>query len=350
LTLTVWATNDRCLDLVEPKPIRQVSPEYPKSLRLTNNRGEVLIQFTVDKDGSVRNPTVRQSTHPALEAPAIAALLQWKFTPALLSGKPIARDEIVPIIFGMEDTIQSRTAFSTFPLYPDGLETYRVSGKTGKDMPPQYRYDTAPQPKLTVLPVYPFEMLKRSVHGSADVIMLVSADGTVEATKVKTASSPEFAQAAESAAFCWRFEPALLAGKPTQTLISRTFDFDDTSRDFTLDEEGEQLLQQVKEDPGAILRLKDLDRIPAATYRVRPEYLPGSPSGQVIVELYLDKTGMVRFPHAISSSNEILVGPSLTAVARWHFEPPIKGGKPVDAVAQIPIRYVAPKPAQAPAQ
>jgi len=255
---------------------------------------------------------------------------------------------MVPIMFQLD--MGDSSPFAAAAPYPNGAPTYQLSDSSNKKLPAEYRFDTAPQTKVIVLPVYPFEHLKRAVSGSAEIVMLVSAKGTVTDTSVKKASSPEFGVAAQSAALCWEFEPALLAGKPTQTVLTHTFEFDLGNRDFSLDDDSEDLLDRVRKKPETIARLKDLDRIPQPTYRVRPSYLPGSPSGRVMIELYLDKKGQVRFPHAVSSSNEILVWPSLTALARWHFEPPLKGGKPVDAVAQIPLSYTAPPPpAAAPA-
>ena len=340
LSIGVWATNDRLLDSQFPVPIKQPHPEYPYSLRKSGNRGEVMIRFTVDKYGKVQNPSVVKSTHPDFEAPAITALLHWKFTPGTMMGVPVSMEMMVPIIFQLE--YGGSDQFSSLEPNSNGAPTFEVPGSSNKKVPAEYRYDTPPQTKVIVLPVYPFEQLKRDVSGSAEIVMLVDANGKVIQTGIKKASSPEFGSAAEAAALCWEFEPAMLNGKPTKTILGHTFEFDLSNRDFSLDDDAEDLLDRVRKKPESIVKLKDLDRIPQATYRVRPKYLPGSPSGGVEVELYLDKKGQVRFPHMVSCTNDILVGPSLTALARWHFEPPLKGGKPVDAVARIPLSYTVP--------
>jgi protein TonB len=47
----------------------------------------------------VVNPRVEKSSHPEFEAPAVEALRQWKFEPAIKAGKRVSCRMRVPIRF-----------------------------------------------------------------------------------------------------------------------------------------------------------------------------------------------------------------------------------------------------------
>ncbi|MCU0224718.1 MAG: energy transducer TonB [Acidobacteria bacterium] len=57
--------------------------------------------FIVDKDGRVVNPKVEKSDHPAFERPALDAVRQWKFEPAVRGGEKVASKMRIPIRFSI---------------------------------------------------------------------------------------------------------------------------------------------------------------------------------------------------------------------------------------------------------
>lgn len=59
----------------------------------------VYIIFVVDKRGRVENAIVQSSTDPIFEAPALAAIKQWKFNPGMHKGEPVRFRMRVPITF-----------------------------------------------------------------------------------------------------------------------------------------------------------------------------------------------------------------------------------------------------------
>lgn len=59
----------------------QAAPRYPMALKRAGITGSVTIQFICDIQGEVREPKVISSTHREFEAPAIEALMKWKFKP-----------------------------------------------------------------------------------------------------------------------------------------------------------------------------------------------------------------------------------------------------------------------------
>lgn len=69
--------------LKDRKIEKQVAPEYPDWALAQGVSGSVVLEFTVDVNGYVKNTiVVRRSTgYPKLDDTAIKALLQWKFAP-----------------------------------------------------------------------------------------------------------------------------------------------------------------------------------------------------------------------------------------------------------------------------
>jgi protein TonB len=61
--------------------------------------GVVSILFVVDSSGRVSGPRVEKSTHAAFEKPALDAVRQWRFEPAVKGGQRVACKMRVPIRF-----------------------------------------------------------------------------------------------------------------------------------------------------------------------------------------------------------------------------------------------------------
>lgn len=75
---------------VMPKALHRVAPQYPAALRAAGVSGEVTIEFIIDRQGDVRNVRVVRSSHVEFEAPAVAAISQWRFTPGSRKGRVVA--------------------------------------------------------------------------------------------------------------------------------------------------------------------------------------------------------------------------------------------------------------------
>jgi protein TonB len=82
-----------------PRPVHQVAGAYPAEMRARNVEGVVTLIFIVDDTGRVVNPRVEKSSHPQFEAPALAAVRQWKFEPAIKAGQRVSCRMRVPIRF-----------------------------------------------------------------------------------------------------------------------------------------------------------------------------------------------------------------------------------------------------------
>ena len=81
----------------KPRAIFQAAPVYPAGKRAL----EVVVSvvFVVDTTGKVTNPRVEKSTDPAFEKPAVDAVKQWKFEPAIKAGQRVSCKMRAPIRF-----------------------------------------------------------------------------------------------------------------------------------------------------------------------------------------------------------------------------------------------------------
>ena len=83
----------------KPRPIFQGAPIFPSEMRGKKVEGVVTVIFVVDSSGKVVDPRVEKSSHPAFEKPALDAVKQWKFEPAIKGGQRVGCKMRVPIRF-----------------------------------------------------------------------------------------------------------------------------------------------------------------------------------------------------------------------------------------------------------
>ena len=85
----------------QPQKLVDVRPIYPEIARAAHAEGIVIIEATIDVRGNVMAARVLKS-HALLDAAALEAVRQWKFTPTLLNGVP------TPIIMTVTVNFQLR--------------------------------------------------------------------------------------------------------------------------------------------------------------------------------------------------------------------------------------------------
>jgi TonB family protein len=74
-------------------------PEFSEEARTARVTGEVIVHLEVEEDGSVSNVYVVRSLGSGLDEKAVEAVQQYKFKPALDSGKPVAVEMKVKVNF-----------------------------------------------------------------------------------------------------------------------------------------------------------------------------------------------------------------------------------------------------------
>ena len=176
-----------------PAPIRQPGLELPDSLAKAS--GEAEIEFVVDRNGFVTNPTVKSATNPAYGELARKNVLGWKFQPAMKDGHAVAVRVIQPFRFNESvSTTDSKDAIDRLPLV-----------------------------KNAVQPVLPQEL--RNVLGRVLVEFSVDAHGIVTAVRAKESTHAELAGPALDAAKQWTFVAAVKNGQPAAATVAVPFIF-----------------------------------------------------------------------------------------------------------------------------
>ena len=72
-----------------PRLLREVKAEYTEEARRRGITGDVILEIVVQRDGSVGEIKVLQGRGAGLDQRAVAAVRQWRFSPARRRGEPV---------------------------------------------------------------------------------------------------------------------------------------------------------------------------------------------------------------------------------------------------------------------
>ncbi|MGA3007340.1 MAG: TonB family protein [Opitutaceae bacterium] len=335
--ITLFALNSAAQD-VAPMPTHQEAPIYPPNMSAMRQTGVVTVAFVVDKQGQVQNPVVVSSTNPGFNQAAIDAVLKWSYAPGLHLGVPVDSQIELPITFQSDAP-------------GGGSEAFQVSDRKvdQSKLPPEFRYDIPPKPINAVFAVYPFELLRDHIGGSAQVGFCVSPEGEVQKATVLKATRPEFGWALVAMLDESKFQPAMKAGKPTWSLLRSELTFSEASSDVPVSDEAIRLLHELKRERPAFCPPKDLDAKPRPLSRrspVFPSALVGRvASGRAVVDFIIDHNGDVQLPRVVSATDPAFGYAAVQGVSSWKFAPLTRHGRGVAVRVQIPIDFISPNSA-----
>ena len=88
--------------IVPATAVERVKPIYPPEARSHGIGGDVILDATIAENGAVRQVTV-VSGPASLTNAAVIAVRQWRFSPAMLNGKPVEYQQRVTIVFKMPE-------------------------------------------------------------------------------------------------------------------------------------------------------------------------------------------------------------------------------------------------------
>lgn len=88
--------------LKAPRQTYNVNPEYPTLALQTRIRGVVVVDAIIDEKGNVVQARA-VSGHPLLIPAALKAVLQWRYEPSSLNGRPVAVELEVRVNFNPQD-------------------------------------------------------------------------------------------------------------------------------------------------------------------------------------------------------------------------------------------------------
>jgi protein TonB len=70
-------------------PIVKVAPVYPSRALSRGLEGYVIVEFTVTRQGTVRDASVVESTSTLFERAAVDAALKFKYKPRVIDGEAV---------------------------------------------------------------------------------------------------------------------------------------------------------------------------------------------------------------------------------------------------------------------
>jgi len=85
-------------NIKQPRKTVDVAPTYPPLALASRTEGVVILEAVIAENGSVRDVRVLRSI-PLLDAAAMEAVRQWRFTPTLLNGEPVPIVMTVTVAF-----------------------------------------------------------------------------------------------------------------------------------------------------------------------------------------------------------------------------------------------------------
>lgn len=83
------------------KATQMAEPVYPPIARAARAEGPVVVRVVIDENGDVISAEV-VSGHPLLQQSAVNAVRQWRFSPTLLSGKPVKVTGLIVINYKLK--------------------------------------------------------------------------------------------------------------------------------------------------------------------------------------------------------------------------------------------------------
>jgi outer membrane biosynthesis protein TonB len=170
--------------------------------------GEVLIEATIDRSGTVTRPILLRSTPPYSQL-MLDAIVRWRFVPAR-----------APNPEGKDAPVDAAVLIAAVYRPPTFLNAPTL-GEPPKDLALASR--DVPYPSALIPPVYP----PRALH--ADTVALLfeaMIDGTGAITNIRAvASDPAFESAARDALVQWRFRPAMFRARLVPATVYVMFGF-----------------------------------------------------------------------------------------------------------------------------
>ena len=315
--------------LVRPRVTSQTPPLYPAAMQANGMRGEVLVDFIVDREGRVRNAFAARSLNPSFDDAAVEAVRRWRFEPGRVGERPVNTRMQVPVVFEL----------------PGGRGPHEQKGKKPdlSKLPEIYRYDSPPVPIGTVRPVFPYELLREEKTGRADVGYVIGADGRVSQIIPSPTATPSFTRALTAAIEQFVYQPAVKDGRPAPSLQRFGQEFDRSEIRALVDEDDLDLLRREQTKPESIFDLRDLDA-PLVPRSRRPPVFPVSApedmkTGEALIEFLVDEEGRARLPRTVEATHEAFAYAAMQSIASWRFESPQRGGRDVIVRVRIPMKF-----------
>ncbi len=363
-----------------PKLINQVDPVYPEDAIRAGTAGIVIVEATTDVNGRVAAAKILKSV-PGLDQAAIDAVKQWIYEPMMIDGKPrpvimtvtlqftLAKDKdgrmrgITGVEGGVLGGMYGKPVGWIDPRtlggvqggvsggVEGGVEGGVVGGVVGSVVggvlsQEQKEFEKGavravgdimpPRLVKAVDPVYPEIARQAQVEGVVIVEARADEKGNVEDARILR-SIPLLDQAAIEAVKQWKYEPAIINGKPQKVVVTVTVRFMLKSGDKQKDLD--RFAQGAVKAEGAIpppKLIRSVDPVyPEIARQARVE-------GVVILAAKTDASGKIQ-DVMILRSIPLLNQAAIDAVRQWVYEPLVINNVPTPVVFTVTVRFQIPE-------
>jgi outer membrane biosynthesis protein TonB len=188
------------------KPAEVTSaPDIPYPIQSIAN-GVVVLDVSLDAKGAIEGLNIVRDI-PSLTSAVTSSIPSWKFSPALLQGKPETSVMRIAVVFRPRSYLAAGPAFTAI-LSEGNPDHTRLS-------------DVLPGITSVVYPQYP---VNAAVPWTVVIQVTVGKTGAIQRAKL-VRDLPPFSQFALNALNRWRFQSATLDGKPVASNLAIAFIF-----------------------------------------------------------------------------------------------------------------------------
>ena len=195
----------------------QTNIKYPEQAKSNGVEGRVIVQFVVNKDGSISNDTVVRSVDPLLDAEAIRVVRSMpNWTPGKQKGEAVRVRFTLPVTFRLDGGEESKPAEvkQVVKTSTQGEEIFNVV-----EQMPEYPGGMEELMKFLQRNVkYPKEAQEQGKQGRVIVQFVVNKDGSITDAKIAKSVDPQLdAEALRVVNAMPNWTPGKQKGEPVRT-------------------------------------------------------------------------------------------------------------------------------------
>ena len=201
----------------------QANIKYPEQAKSNGIQGRVIVQFVVNKDGSITGDTIVRSVDPLLDAEALRVVRSMpNWTPGKQKGEPVRVRFTLPVTFRLDGGEESKPVQMQVSVEKTGEEIFNVV-----EHQPEYPGGMGELMKFLQKNIrYPKEAMEQNKQGRVVLQFVVNKDGSICDSKVVKAVDPQLdAEALRVINAMPNWTPGKQKGEPVRTRFTLPVSF-----------------------------------------------------------------------------------------------------------------------------